>query len=1228
MADDCPPDIDPAKLVREGTSQDGRQPAALDPAQAPVDGRSVAHKIVFAEGYARLLKYFDRNNTATGGDWTTFFANDVSVPLAVASIEDVEGYKAAIRSWFAFLSELGNRLDEAALRDRLGYLYASAGLLALAVDRLKESLPREIALRGTLENLIKTQLAPALARLIAYYKAGDRRGLVNPVPPSPPILRRPGVSFAQFLTTGLSGDWSGGTPWPAYVAGVTENATVYGTSSDVFERINHCATHTLFRSIFEQFLRVFGRVTREADAALSRTLTAWDKHEPHYALYLAFLQLLEYARTSANGLTGRHLDFYYRTILGFKEKPALPGHAHLVVELAKQASSRAFPAGERFKAGKDDQRKDAFFANLREMVANRAKVTARSTVYRHGSEPIEGGTLDNGRIFASTVADSDDGQGAPLTAPDQSWHPFFNKVYANGKLQRIAMREAEIGFAVASHHLALAEGTRKVTLKFTVSGLSGKFDAKFKNDVRCFLTTEKGWLEKPASSFVASAPNKLELVVDLIGADPAIVPYAAKVHGYNFQTDSPMLLVKLGQDRKRRYLYPTLRSVRVSALELDAEVANIRSLAVSNDFGSVDPSKPFQPFGASPVKGSSLVIGSKEIFQKNLFSLSIALEWLVAPVVFPSSDPLPTVSVDFLSGGTWSPAEIQPPSDSDKAPWNAPIGSSISLLLKSDLEKPVRDEPDFTANEPYGAQSRHGFVRLKLSDGVGQAKYLAALIEYLKPPPLMTTPPTNPGSTPPAGPTAAGLTMAYTSVLELDLASTSSVYEGRKGRFFHLAPFGTAEQHPHLAPGADIHLLPQFSSQRAGAVLTEAKSQTEAEFYVGVDGLSPPQNLALLFQVVDGTANPLAVKPEPHIDWSYLRNNRWVGLDGVQDSTGELLKSGIVVVAVPRDATSDNTVLGSGLYWLRAAVHDTSDAVGRLQLVAAQALEAVFADSGNAPNFSATPLPPGTVSKLAAPDAAVKSIGQPYPSFGGRGAEERQAFYTRVSERLRHKDRAIDLWDYEHLILEAFPQVYKAKCLNHTWYGPDDSGKMVYRERAPGHVTVVTIPNLKSQQQRDPLKPYTSLGVLQDIEAFLKKRTSCFARLHVRNPLFEEVHVTFGLRLRDGYDEAHSTAALQQAITRFLSPWAFAEGGVPSFGGKVYKSALIKFVEEQASVDYVTDFQLFRDTLEGEGKDDLDEVVASKAISILVSAPASRHKITVVKPGQDAELAETCGCNP
>jgi len=1219
MADDCSQNIDSLKLVREGTSQDARYLPALDPSSAPANARSIADSIVFARDYASLLKHYDANNNPTPDGWPTLFGADVAVPLAVASVEDIAAYQAALREWFDFLNDPANTLKKARLRERLGYLYDSIATLARALDWLAQTLPAGMDFKATLQNLIRTQLAPELARLIAYYKAGETLNLVSAVVPAGQlkILGQPFVKFVDVLSGNLSTDWSAGAAWSGYIAGILPDASVYGPAGAVFTQINHCSTNNLFRSVFDQFLKVFSRVVADAQQALQGTLTDWDGHQPHYALFLAFLQLFEYARAAGNTLTQRHLDFYFRTILGLQEKAAEPGQVFLLAELAKQSASRDFTAGELFKAGKDGQGNDAFFSNAADFVANKAQVAALKSLYRHGTEPVDSSSLDQGRIYASPVANSDDGLGAPLTSADLSWDPFFNKVYTDGALSAIKMPEAEIGFAVASHYLLMGEGQRWIYAPISVSGYAGPVTgADYKDDIRCFVTTDKGWLEKPAQIFAPGSPDMFYLLVELTGADPAAVPYSQAVHGYTFDTDLPMLLVKLKQDDTRRYAYSSFDGVTVSKIDLNVVAAAVKTLAASNDFGPVDPSKPFQPFGPSPVAGSSLVIGSKEIFQKSLVAAWINVEWRIPPAMYPSSSAPPTAGTYFLNQGSWVKANLPAASI---APNSGPDPLATTFALNADLDKPVLDEPDFSANEYFGTQSRQGFVRLSLSGNFGQDTYQSDLIKYLK---GVTT--TQPPSTPPGGPTASALTMGYWATTTLDLTSgKQAAFDTRPGQFFHLAPFGTAERHPYLSGGDMVSLFPEFAFALGNKTL-----DSEAEFYIGIAGLAPPQNLSLLFQVSDGTADPLALKPVPHIGWSYLRENRWVafGPTQVQDGTGEWLQSGIVTLSVPADAGSDNTYLPSGLFWIRAAVHEKSEAVCRFQLAAAQALRAVFSNRGNAPGFSATPLAAGTISKLATPDAAVKSISQPYASFGGRGAEEPQDFYVRVSERLRHKDRAIDLWDYEHLILEAFPQIYKVKCLNHTCYEPSDSGLGIYRELAPGHVTVVTIPDLQGQQQRDPLKPYTSLGLLQDIEAFLSTRTNCFTTLHVKNPQFEDVRLSFSLRLFPGFDEAYYTQLLQQSITRFLSPWAFSGTGSPSFGGKVYKSVLINFVEQQPYVDYVTDFKVFRDIGGVSGSADLDEVTGSTAVSILVSAPASRHKIALIDDEQVSALAESCLC--
>jgi hypothetical protein len=401
----------------------------------------------------------------------------------------------------------------------------------------------------------------------------------------------------------------------------------------------------------------------------------------------------------------------------------------------------------------------------------------------------------------------------------------------------------------------------------------------------------------------------------------------------------------------------------------------------------------------------------------------------------------------------------------------------------------------------------------------------------------------------------------------------------------------------------------------------------EGELLIGLGSLTAPQSVSLLFQVEDGSADPLSEKPSPHLHFSYLSDGDWVALakDEVDDRTSELLVSGVITFAVPADATTDDTLLPGGLTWIRIAAGEHTGAVCRLLGVKAQAVPVTFSDQGNDLAFLATPLPDGTISKLVTPVTSIKAVTQPYESFGSRMEETPSAFYTRVSERLRHKDRAIALWDIERLVLEAFPSVHRVKCLNHTRYEPDDAGVGIYRELAGGHVTIVTIPAVSKTYTGDPLTPYTSLSVLEDIKEFVEERMSCFATLHVRNPAYERLRVACNVRLRDGADEGYCLNLLKTAITQFLAPWAFDAARRPSFGGKVYCSSLINFVEELEYVDYVTDFHLYH-VLGDSTESEATVVEGTRAISVLASVPVEEHRIDALDEAQLAAAGERCGC--
>jgi hypothetical protein len=363
-----------------------------------------------------------------------------------------------------------------------------------------------------------------------------------------------------------------------------------------------------------------------------------------------------------------------------------------------------------------------------------------------------------------------------------------------------------------------------------------------------------------------------------------------------------------------------------------------------------------------------------------------------------------------------------------------------------------------------------------------------------------------------------------------------------------------------------------------------------------------------------------------------------------------------------------------------------------------QAVETHFDDHQNAASHFDKALAAGNINKLLNPVPQVSRVSQPFASFDGKHAEIGKEFYTRVSERLRHKQRAITGWDYERIILDRFPSIYKIKCIGHTdpaclcrdfekpmaadtsldevietasikykdefetdiknensdiikkilkkiasdnelvyiighydsadgtvnsrelnekrlaelenWLVnkfsvdaalirksilPDGIENRVDLEQrkpkkiketiigkvccgpqvSPGHVLLIPIADLKNRNALNPLQPKTSRKTLLDIEAYCKKMTSPFVKVHAKNPVYEEILVSCKVKFHRGTEKGFYLKKLNEDIKQFLTPWAFDETAEIVFGQKIYASSIINFIEGLPYVDFITDFLMF-----------------------------------------------------
>lgn len=919
------------------------------------------------------------------------------------------------------------------------------------------------------------------------------------------------------------------------------------------------------------------------------------KVPPHLGLFGAFLEMLEPARQALNDLGGEHLDFEYRKVLGFRPLPPQPEHAHLVLEAKKGAAPFAVKPAMRFTGGKDARGAERLYAPVHDLLVGAGQVVARHSVYRDAA----------GLRFAP-VADSADGLGEALPPAKPAWPAFGHA----------GLSPVPVGFAIASSLLRLQEGERRVSLSVDLSFLaaSGLSAGDVGAALQAYVTGAKGWLG-PYPLSASAQGERLQLACVIAASEPAVVDCAASVHGHAFATNLPVLQLLLRPEAAARYA--ALAGLRPERLQLEVSVDGARNLTLENDFGTLNPKKAFQPFGPQPVAGSRFQVGCPEALAKPLTQLAIKLAWQGAPadlggwygqysrqssiangvqarLVYQDASGSQTVRQLNLMQRTDGVTTLSPQAPAYAIPVVSQASMAYRLFHGGNLfarllgRKLQQVQPGAASEPPPPPAARPGFVTIALIEDFLHADYRTETLAQAraKEPKVLNEPYT---------PTVQEISLSYTARLpQGDLSGNDAAAFAAAAdlQFFHVGAFGARREHPFLRRD------PAWVVDKRPGLLPAYPD--EGEFIVGVEGVAAGASIHLLLQVAEGSADPdLPARP---VSWSVLCDNHWrpVAPDELAlDTTRGLRASGIVGIVLPRWTTTDNTWMPPGPVWLKAAIASGSGAACRLLGVHANAVEVarVWPEAGSdAPPVET--LPPGSIAKLTAAPAGLKKIEQPYASFGGRAGESDAMLRRRAAERLRHRQRCITPWDYERLLLEAFPGVHRIKCVPHA----SDTAWM-----EPGHVLIVAVPDLRNRNLPDLLQPKVDLDTLTRMAELAQAHAAPQVTVHVRNPSYVPIRLAFKVRFKAGRPFDYTRQQLHDAIMRNLSPWAFEAGRQLDFGGRIYRSVLLDFIEEQPDVDYVTDF---RCGLAGAGEllvNDVAEIVADRPDVILVSA--ARHVI-------------------
>jgi hypothetical protein len=798
-------------------------------------------------------------------------------------------------------------------------------------------------------------------------------------------------------------------------------------------------------------------------------------------------------------------------------------------------------------------------------------------------------------IYADADATRTDSSGAKETVTPQ-WRTFGGPKTGDS---------ANIGFALCSPLLTLAGGMRTITL--TLQFHADEFDrdhaeaALKKKPFRFLLSAAEKMVEVDAECKLGDGAS-LIVTINLDDQASPVVPLSA---GQGPQLPWPMLqmllrdIVEDGTTVTK--LYPAFRQLLLEKAKLEVNVRGITELYLQNDDAVLDSKKPFEPFGYSPAIGSSFYFAHPELCRKKLDYLAMEIEWMGAPddlAKYYESYKADDRTASKVQDNTSFKAKLKFHDNrtsmgvTDLSLFHAETdqtkgASKVNKIDRIDLshvdgygrlENYQRDLQLITGTEVL-AWSRYWQLELEPPD-FQHAAYPIAVAKYAA---IAGNPPN-----PPYTPKIKRLAVGYDAHIEIDPVTIRP-----KGvhQVYHIEAFGYVPI-PKTGAGAakkttSWFFLPQY--------------EFEGELYIGLRNAEVPQTIAILFQMAEGSGDPDLERGV--IRWSFLDGDVWQSLDEgnvLSDTTNGLLNSGIMTFSLP--FAQPHTLLPSDLYWIRAALAANSSGVADTVDVRAQAVSATFVDHGNAADHLSQPLAPGSITRLVKPLPEVKAIHQPFSSTDGKAPEQPEWFYTRSSERLRHKNRALTSWDYEPLILEAFPEIYKVKCL-----AVDSDDHL----RQAGQVQIIVVPDIRGKRPFNPFEPKAAADTLRKIEQFVSSHSPILASCTAKNPTYLPLTIRIGVRLKPGWIPAYATELLNTALQRFLAPWAYDESAEIIFGGRINISLIINFAKERPYVDYVAHVKLF--TLEREVPENsygITEIPGGGPDVILVSAP--NHQIDII----------------
>ena len=1152
--------------AKDGLSQQERRIPALFPENFRIDDKSSTELLRYMYDIAAEINFYNLKNEIDG-DWQGFFYANANLLILLTSQQD---YAENLTRFEYIESQLQFSDNDKDFFEQVKKLFDYLGETVYSVQQLKEKFSKIYIANNKIQSIadLVNRLDARFPDFKAVYQQYHREfGKQMPV-----------VDTLENLDVQVTG------------------TTDFFASGEESLREQITTSVKYLKQTFHELRRQYSHFLGTVKYYLQSYDMFKDRQPPHMAICLAFIYLYQYLQEEINGLPKKHLDLYYKEILNLKPLPAEPDSAYVIFEPDPLHDTVLLKKGEELLAEPKGQDPLTYQTDYSVQITQ-ATVAELKTVYiSRYIRDILSAEVDLLKLYQNEWNNITPAELLKARKTLSSWPALGEEQTGFGENQR-TMTDATLASVIASPVLFLPEGDRHIKIRIYLNSSSawkvesfitnyqqikqsdfGQVSFDLFSNVFCIhYTTATGWqyVQRCSAVYAKSGTDHyIEIKINLPPAEPAPVNYDPQIHGGMDDIAFPAVRLELNNN-SAVHGYSFLRNIVVDRVQIKAKVEGAKSFKLSNNFGAVNATTAFPPFGSPVLRGAVLIIKNSNVFNRYTKRFRIYLDWLGLPEMAGGFEAYYEgyegdfkndsfkIKIASVNNGRSAPEEEeQQKFNLFSVAYNSE--GHEYLLNQTVLDHIYMQQLEFTnyplmavENDITGTTYDDGAIRLVLTDppaAFGSELYAQTVTEvmlhnahrFVRKRPIPNLP-----YIPMLKNLKADYTLETSEVMNMGSASGSENLS-----IHHIYPFGYKQVYP-VGAGKPIHLFPDIQRNR--------------NLYIGLKNVLPGQELSLLFYLEENNFID-TLKEEIIIEWSYLHKNNWLNVSTANllfDSANNLINTGVVKLRVPTELSLDNTVLPPGLFWLRLSVEGFTEVYSKIIAVATNAvMVSRVMDSDSSENVKL--LPKNVIKSFKGQVWGVKSIIQPFYSFKGKAAESEQDYYVRVSERLRHKNRPMMIRHIEQFVLQAFPEILMAKCVTR-----NDAD--IEQLSGPGAtIRVILIPSQNNNGVYATEQPMVNMATLFKVHKLLSDALPKFINAKVSNPVYERVKVVAKITFTD-HDQVNQQFYLNnlfEDIRKFFCPWLSQTVIDIEIGSKVFVTDVLSFIKGLPYVSNVSGFSL------------------------------------------------------